>query len=219
MKCLHCSHELTAGRFPFVGDYRGTAVEFEAEGLRCSTCGFTTVKVSQAAEYSRAAADAYRKKHELLTSDEIRQARSQLGMSQAEFAEHVGVGIATIKRVEWSHAQDPATDAAIRSALNPAVLERAVFDGFWNLTNAGGAVELSAISDVASDCVRAAFAAYDAPSATWAEFAHQASDHCWLSVATFRAEFLTTAVQIRSASAEPDERVNTVAADTQLALA
>jgi DNA-binding transcriptional regulator YiaG len=62
----------------------------------------------------RLVADVYRTKHGLLNSNEIRRWRLRLGMSQAAFADYIGVGIASLKRWEMGRIQDASSDELIR---------------------------------------------------------------------------------------------------------
>lgn len=56
-----------------------------------------------------------RKKRGLLTSDEIKQMRRILGMSQREFADFIGVGEASVKRWETWLVQNKSTDLLMRA--------------------------------------------------------------------------------------------------------
>lgn len=58
----------------------------------------------------RFAADAYRKKHNLLTSDQIIRYRESLGMSQTAFANYLKVEEASVKRWETYYIQDNVQD-------------------------------------------------------------------------------------------------------------
>ena len=66
------------------------------------------------AEYMRLAADVYRRKHSLLTSEDIRERRERVNMAQEEFARYLGVGSASVKRWEVGQVQDRAMDNLIR---------------------------------------------------------------------------------------------------------
>ena len=61
-----------------------------------------------------ASADAYREKHGLLTSRELKEIRSRLGMSQQSFARFLKVGVASVKRWEAGLVQDEAMDELIK---------------------------------------------------------------------------------------------------------
>ena len=70
-------------------------------------------------EYGRLLADKYRSAHGLLTSEELKERRERLSMSQAKFAEYLGVGIASVKRWEMGKVQESAMDALIRLKTEP----------------------------------------------------------------------------------------------------
>lgn len=54
----------------------------------------------------------------MITSDEIREIRQRLGLSQQTFAERIGVGIATVSRWEQGHtAPRPIAKRAIRRLI------------------------------------------------------------------------------------------------------
>lgn len=61
-----------------------------------------------------AARNAYRKKHNLLTSDEIINIRKNYGLSQVSLAKLLGWGEATISRYESKGIQDESHDAILR---------------------------------------------------------------------------------------------------------
>ena len=63
----------------------------------------------------KGSADAYRKKHGLLTSEEIVNFRSLFGMSQAAFANYLKVGETSVKRWETYFVQDADQDEHIRA--------------------------------------------------------------------------------------------------------
>lgn len=68
--------------------------------------------------YFQAAANAYRKKHGLLTGPEIVALRRALGMSQQDAAEFLKVGIASLKRWEGAQIQDEAMDRLLRLSFD-----------------------------------------------------------------------------------------------------
>ena len=96
-------------------EVKGERVEFSMKAFVCGACGFTLIDGKDMPEYMRLAADAYRARHGLLTSEEIRTRRKALGMSQAKFAEHLGVGVASVKRWEMGKIQDRSSDRLIRA--------------------------------------------------------------------------------------------------------
>ncbi len=108
-------------------EVKGERVEFPMRAFVCGRCGFTLIDGKDMPEYMRLAADAYRTRHGLLTSEEIRARRKALRMSQAKFAEHLGVGVASVKRWEMGKIQDRSSDRLIRalSGRTPARAENA----------------------------------------------------------------------------------------------
>ena len=63
------------------------------------------------------------KKEKILTADEIRRRRKGLGMNQRDFAEYLGVGIASLKRWEGGKTRNRSSDILIRLRTD---LERGV---------------------------------------------------------------------------------------------
>lgn len=104
--------EQTADMPATVKDESVLVTQFPA--LVCEKCGYETIRGSDMPEYMRAAADVYRRRYGLLTSDEIRLRRGCLGYSQEEFAAYLEVGPASIKRWEMGQVQDRAMDKLIR---------------------------------------------------------------------------------------------------------
>ena len=120
IRCIQCGGaDLETKRISLEGTVRGQNYTVEMEGLACPRCNYNTIEGSAMPEYGRLLADRFRADHGLLTSDAIRARRERLGMSQLEFASHVGVGVASIKRWEMGKIQDQRNDYAIRRATDP----------------------------------------------------------------------------------------------------
>jgi putative zinc finger/helix-turn-helix YgiT family protein len=100
-----------------VGTRKGEPYTVRMEALVCPKCGFKTVSRENAAQFALQTADAYRKRHGLLTSMEIRDLRTKLGMTQLQFAEFLPVGIASVKRWELGEIQDPAMNRLMLLAV------------------------------------------------------------------------------------------------------
>jgi putative zinc finger/helix-turn-helix YgiT family protein len=94
--------------------FRGEELEVLTPVLVCRGCNFQFFGTGQLDEMRRRTADAYRKKHNLLTSVEIVNRRKALGETQEEFAKHLKVGIASVKRWETWLVQDKRSDELIR---------------------------------------------------------------------------------------------------------
>ena len=66
------------------------------------------------------AKNAYRIKHGLLTSDEIKEIRKKYGLTQKELSNLIGAGNITVSRYETSHIQDEIYDTALKNVkANP----------------------------------------------------------------------------------------------------
>ena len=102
-------------RTVIMSEVRGEKLEVEAEAEVCDRCGIQVLTDAQVDPYTVASADAYRVRHGLLISAEIRDVRHRLGnMSQRAFAKYLGVGEASVKRWELGLVQDESNDRLIR---------------------------------------------------------------------------------------------------------
>ncbi len=100
-------------------EFRGLQVSYQVEGLVCQECGITRSTVEQTADSQIAIADAYRSKVGLLTGEEIKYFREQLGLSQQQLAEKAQCSKMSIVRWENGIVQKPASDKALRDILCP----------------------------------------------------------------------------------------------------
>lgn len=97
-----------------------------SEALVCPRCDFKTIPKEHMAEFALRIADEYRKAHDLLTSSQIKDCRADLGMSQQQFAQYLGVGVASIKRWELGQIQDGAMNNLMVLKTDLAAAERNV---------------------------------------------------------------------------------------------
>jgi putative zinc finger/helix-turn-helix YgiT family protein len=93
---------------------RGEAVPVRTEAMVCNRCGFQVLTDDQSSAYTIASADAYREKHHLLTTKQLKKIRECLGMSLRAFAKYLRVGEVSPKRWEAGLVQDEAMDELIR---------------------------------------------------------------------------------------------------------
>lgn len=120
IRCLNCeTGYLQTGQVQLPGTVRGEGYVVEMPGLTCPECGYATVEGPLMAEYGRLLSDKYREAHGLLTSEDIRSRRKELGMNQDDFARYLGVGVASVKRWEMGKIQDEHNNQRIieRTAL------------------------------------------------------------------------------------------------------
>ena len=93
--CFGCGEGLLApGIIALTGERNGESFLIRMEGLKCDRCGYQTIDSKQSSEFTRLISDAYRAKHGLLTGPEIRECRAQLGMTQHQFSDYLGTGVA-----------------------------------------------------------------------------------------------------------------------------
>ena len=85
-------------------------------------------------EYALRISDAYRAKHGLLTSDEIKKRRTALGMTQEEFAAFLGVGPASVKRWELGKVQHNAMNRLMVLKTDPQAAHENLLDVFTRLS-------------------------------------------------------------------------------------
>ena len=115
MKCFQCAN---GKMMPSVADMtarvRGEEIPVRTEAMVCNRCGFHVMTA-----YTIASADAYRTKHGLLTTKELKQIRVHLRMSFRTFAKYLKVSEASPKRWEAGLVQDQAMDELIRLKSDP----------------------------------------------------------------------------------------------------
>src|SRR6266566_1413001 len=125
MICLRCENEEFARTEDAVieQELKGEVFQVHTPALACSKCGWIALDAETTEELRRRTADAYRKKHGLLTSEEIRALRKLLHKNQSQFANLVGVGEASVKRWETWLVQERSSDQLIRLTCEKALRE------------------------------------------------------------------------------------------------
>lgn len=116
MICFKCkSEEFEVREAKIRQHFRGDDLDITTHVSVCKSCGWQTLGAGQSDELRKRTADAYRVKHNLLTSTDILCRRTLRSMSQQAFANFIGVGVASIKRWEGTFVQEPVYDKLIRS--------------------------------------------------------------------------------------------------------
>lgn len=88
----------------------------------CNECG---VEIEDPFEEKDPVSEAYRiykKKHNMLQAEEIKELRKKYGLTQGEFGKLLGIGAITISRYENGCLQTKANDNLLRNAQIPGVL-------------------------------------------------------------------------------------------------
>ena len=96
---------------------RGKELTVRAEIFKCPKCDYSEPTKEQAARIQIKLADEYRKGEGLLTSNQIRECRSRLSLTQAELAKKIKVGLVSIKRWEKGVIQSRSMDQLLRKKL------------------------------------------------------------------------------------------------------
>lgn len=124
MVCLKCDEVLQRREASLPGEFREEKCTVRMTALVCPKCDYRTLGGKDMPEYMRLVADEYRKRHGLLTSDEIRQRRKQLRMTQEAFAEYLKVGVASVRRWELGLVQDESMNQLIEVMTSPDFVAR-----------------------------------------------------------------------------------------------
>ena len=95
-------------------ELKGEAIEYESEYAYCPDLDENILIENMLDKNLNRMRNAYRRKVNLLTSDELVDLRSGLGMSQKNMGIILGMGEATIGRIESKVIQDRTTDDTIR---------------------------------------------------------------------------------------------------------
>jgi len=111
MKCVKCEKgKMVSQLADMTAHVRGEEIPVRTEAIVCNRCGFQVLTDEQSNAYTIASADAYREKHNLLTTKELKEIRQRLGMSFRAFAKYLRVSEASPKRWEAGLVQDDAME-------------------------------------------------------------------------------------------------------------
>ncbi len=97
--------------------FREVDIEYMMEAHVCPLCKLEAGTIKQTGAVQKAIADAYRRKMNMLTSDELCDLRKQAGMTQQELAEKIGVTITDIKNWETGMIQSMTMDNLLKQYL------------------------------------------------------------------------------------------------------
>src|ERR1035441_5169913 len=115
MKCFKCAKgKMMPAVADMIARVRGEEIPVRTEAMVCNRCGFQVMTDVQSDAYTIASADAYRARHGLLTTEELKQVRERLRMSFRTYAKYLKVSEASPKRWEAGLVQDQAMDELIR---------------------------------------------------------------------------------------------------------
>jgi putative zinc finger/helix-turn-helix YgiT family protein len=98
---------------------RGEIIPVEVEYYKCQECGEEFENSKSTIDPYEIAYREYRARKGMLQPEEIRQFRTSRGLTQKEFSDLLGIGIATLNRYENGALQSEAHDRAMRLAMDP----------------------------------------------------------------------------------------------------
>ena len=107
---------------PEAFEIRGEEIEVSVENLACGNCGEEYVDMNSEKDPFKSAYAAYREKHGMVTTDEIRAFRVRYGLTQKELSELLGFGAVTLSRYENGALQDEAHDQVLKFIFESANL-------------------------------------------------------------------------------------------------
>jgi len=104
-------------------EVRGDTITVQSNVPCCTFCGAELLDVESGDETLRKVYAEYRKKHDLLSSEQIRVIRKKYGLSHRTLAKLLGWGPITTQRYERGALQDEAHDSILREMRdNPAFI-------------------------------------------------------------------------------------------------
>jgi putative zinc finger/helix-turn-helix YgiT family protein len=106
----------------------GELVEYTARVYKCGTCGEEFAPPDLEEQNFKRAYDLYRKRHNLVTSRQIKAIRETYGLSQRSFARFLGWGQITIHRYEAGAIQDIAHNQTLVLIKDNAENVRKIFE-------------------------------------------------------------------------------------------
>lgn len=132
MLCLKCENEkFSIKKVKIEQEFKGRTLKVIVEAMACDTCDFNQFTDDQANMLRRETVELYKREEKLLTAEQIRKYREDLGMSQVEFATYLGVGVASIKRWETCFVQEKSQDELIRIKCDPAFAQNTALEVGW----------------------------------------------------------------------------------------
>lgn len=98
---------------------RGEKIPVEIEYYRCQECGEEFENPQPGYDPLEIAYNEFRSRKGYVQPSEIRDFRKKLGITQTEFSQLLGIGIATLSRYENGALQDEAHDRVLRLGMDP----------------------------------------------------------------------------------------------------
>jgi putative zinc finger/helix-turn-helix YgiT family protein len=134
MICLKCEkNKFIEKKVKIEQEFREKKFNIISEAMVCLNCGQEFLNDEQANVLRKKTVDQYRLLNGLLTSVQIKSYRDNLKMSQATFADYLGVGVASVKRWETYFVQDKSQDDLLRIKCDPDFADINALEVRWAL--------------------------------------------------------------------------------------
>jgi putative zinc finger/helix-turn-helix YgiT family protein len=119
--CPNCEKETTLVSVKRTEELniRGEIIPVEVEYFLCEECGREFEKAGSGNDPLEIAYKEYRQRKGMVQPEEIYKHRKKYGLTQKEFSNLLGIGIATLNRYENGALQDEAHDRILRLSMDP----------------------------------------------------------------------------------------------------
>lgn len=112
--CPGCKNKMHLKKKDKKTHFRGVLIRYPSEAYVCPECGLESGTIQQAGLVQKLISDAYRKKTNLLTGDEIEMLRKKKQISQETLADALGVEKTLILKWEKGLIQSRMEDKHLR---------------------------------------------------------------------------------------------------------
>lgn len=122
--CPNCGKENGLSLIRETEDFnvRGEVIPVDVEYYRCSECGEEMVQLRTDDDPLDEAYREYRRRKGMVQPEQIREFRQNLGLTQKELSDLLGIGVASLSRYENGALQEPAHDQVLKFGMDTSNL-------------------------------------------------------------------------------------------------
>lgn len=119
--CPLCEEEgmVESGRAKKTLNVRGDSIDVEFEAFKCGKCGEEFINSKSEHDPLAEAYRIYRKRHNMLRPEQIKELRKKYGITQTELSRLLGWGAVTLSRYENGALQDATHDRQLKLVRDP----------------------------------------------------------------------------------------------------
>lgn len=111
---------------PEVFEIRGEPIEVDVSLLKCQECGAEFEDMNSESDPYSLAYEEYRKRHEMVQPNQIRDFREKYNLTQKELSGLLGFGSVTLSRYENGALQDDVHDQLLKLIFKPSNLLKTI---------------------------------------------------------------------------------------------